>query len=104
MSAISETPEMILKAQQAINTEEVQQILRRLADFGLGIFMPHLHPEEGGFAPLPSDVVAVERNLKVLFVKENDIKDGECVPVGWRWDNERQAVAFCQQCANFYHH
>ena len=104
MSAISESSDMILNAQQAINTEEVQQMLRSLAVFGLGIFMPHLHPEGGGFAPLPTDLVAAEKNLKVSFVKEEDIKEEEYVSVGWRWNNDLQTVAVCFQSAQFYHH
>lgn len=87
---------MVENAQRAIEEPEVQEMLRRLAPYGLGVFMPHLHPDEGGFAPLPEDLVQLEGDLQVSFVRRNDPRLKEAVPVGWVWDgSEARATVSC---------
>ena len=43
-------------------------MLRRLSEYQLGIFMPHMHDEHTGeFQPLPDEVTQVESGLEVSF-------------------------------------
>lgn len=63
-------------------------MLRRLSEYNLGIFMPHLHDEQtGGFQPLPDDVVQVESGLQVSFQAAQEItsQTERFLPVGWCW-------------------
>ena len=47
-------PESMRRAQEAINLPEVQDMVRALSEYGLGVFMPHMHNDDtGGFEPLP---------------------------------------------------
>src|SRR5262245_49997263 len=75
-------------AQRAIALPEVQEILRRLADFNLGVYMPHLHEDgTGRFLPQPYDMVQVEDGLQVTFKTEEEMArlSGSVVQVGWMW-------------------
>ena len=48
-------PPTLRTAQAAMQLPEVQDMLRRLSAFQLGIFMPHQHDEATGeFLPLPA--------------------------------------------------
>jgi len=81
-------PEAIRTAQAAIHLPEVQAMLRRLCEFKLGIFMPHMHDEQtGGFQPLPDEVVQVESGLEVSFQSTDAIANqtDRFLPVGWAW-------------------
>ena len=90
---------LIENAHRAIQVPEVQEMVKRLSDYGLGVFMPHLHPDEGGFKPLPRDMVQLERDLTVSFVNDNNPKLADAVPVGWVWDAEKVRVsASCYCC------
>lgn len=87
---------MVEDAQRSIEEPEVQEMIRKLSKFGLGVFMPHMHPPEGGFAPLPPGTVQLEGNLKVSFVDERSTDLDSAVPVGWAWDgSQAKAVANC---------
>jgi hypothetical protein len=47
-------PPALRTAQAAIHLPEVQEMLRRLSEYKLGIFMPHMHDRQTGeFQPLP---------------------------------------------------
>ena len=47
-------PDALRRAQEAIHFPEVQEMLRRLSEYQLGIFMPHMHDEKTGeFKVLP---------------------------------------------------
>ena len=60
-------PPTLRTAQAAMQLPEVQDMLRRLSAFQLGIFMPHQHDEATGeFLPLPFDVMQVESGLAVM--------------------------------------
>lgn len=76
------------RAQDAIHFPEVQDMLRRLSGYRLGIFMPHMHDEQTGqFELLPDDMVQVESSLEVSFHPAGKIA-GEMerfLPVGWVW-------------------
>ncbi len=87
-------------AQKAIHLPEVQEILRRLSEYGLGIFMPHMHDEETGeFQPLPDEVIQVESGLEVSFHPMEEIANQthRFLPVGWFWRaGTSAALAVCE--------
>ena len=93
-------PDGLRAAQAAVNLPEVQEMLRRLADFKLGIFMPHMHDEQtGGFQPLPDHVMQVESGLEVSFQPSEAIAQqaDRFLPVGWLWRAGAPAtVAACE--------
>ena len=67
---------------------EVQDMLRRLSAFQLGIFMPHQHDEaKGEFLPLSADVMQVESGLAVSFQRPDEMANqtASFLPVGWLW-------------------
>ena len=75
-------------AQEAIHVPEVQEMLRRLSEFKLGIFMPHMHDEKTGeFRVLPDEVMQVESGLEVTFKGTEEIarQPDRFLPVGWVW-------------------
>jgi hypothetical protein len=81
-------PQALRTAQEAIHFPEVQEMLRRLSEYRLGIFMPHMHDEQTGeFQPLPDDVTQVESDLEVSFqpTEEVTIQTDRFLPVGWFW-------------------
>ena len=81
-------PQALRAAQEAIHLPEVQQMLRRLSEYKLGIFMPHMHDEQTGeFQPLPDEVMQVESGLKVSFQPTKEIANqtDRYLPVGWFW-------------------
>lgn len=81
-------PQAMKTAQESIQLPEVQEMLRRLSAYRLGIFMPHMHDEHtGGFQPLPDDVIQVESGMEVSFQPADEIANepNRYVPVGWLW-------------------
>lgn len=81
-------PQALETAQQAIHLPEVQEMLRRLSDYKLGIFMPHKHDEHTGeFQPLPAEVTQVESGLEVSFQPTQEIANqaDRFLPVAWVW-------------------
>jgi len=81
-------PQALRTAQEAILLPEVQEMLRRLSEYKLGIFMPHMHDEQTGeFRSLPDEVVQVESGLEVSFQPTNEIalQADRFLPVGWLW-------------------
>jgi hypothetical protein len=96
MSAILEM------ANEAVNKPEVQAMIKELSKHGLGVFIPHAHTS-AGFAPLPSDTVQLESNLKVSFVKRGDPMLKDAAAVGWVWDaNKSRIVAACACRGNHF--
>lgn len=90
---------MIEKAQQAIAQPEVQEMLKKLSEYGLGVFMPHMHDSEtGNFVPLPTEMVSVERDLQVSFHHISDPEVASSRPVGWVWSNAIQTAIVCTVC------
>ena len=80
--------EKLRVAQAAINLPEVQSMLKRLGDFNLGIYMPHMHTEEEDFKALPEDMVQVEENLHVSFrIRSQAEQNTDAVPVAWTWQS-----------------
>ena len=81
-------PPALRRAQAAMLLPEVQAMLQRLADFELGIFMPHRHDERtSDFQPLPDDVMQVEAGCQVSFQNTQAIvnQGNRFLPVAWRW-------------------
>ena len=81
-------PEALRTAQEAIHLPEVQEMLRRLSEYKLGIFMPHMHDEQTGeFQTLPAEVLQVESGLEVSFQRMGELANqtDRFLPVGWVW-------------------
>ena len=81
-------PPALRTAQDALRNPEVQEMLRRLSEYNLGIFMPHMHDEKtGAFQSLPDEVTQVESGLEVSFRLTQDIakRTDRFLPVGWFW-------------------
>ncbi len=81
-------PQALRTAQEAIHLPEVQEMLRRLSEYRLGIFMPHMHDEQTGeFQLLPDEVTQVESGLEVSFQPTEEIatQTDRFLPVAWVW-------------------
>ncbi|KRB96717.1 hypothetical protein ASE11_14915 [Hydrogenophaga sp. Root209] len=81
-------PPALKTAQAAMQLPEVQDMLRRLSEFRLGIFMPHQHDDgTGEFQPLPDDVMQVESGRTVSFERQDEIaqRAASFLPVAWLW-------------------
>ena len=93
-------PQALRSAQAAIHLPEVQDMLRRLSKYNLGVFMPHMHDAQTGeFRPLPEDVMQVESGLDVSFQPMADIasRQDRFLSVGWCWRAGAAAtVAACE--------
>lgn len=89
-SAVLDTlPLPLRKAQEAIGLPEVQEMIKNLAKYNLGVYMPHKHDEEtGGFEVLPNDQVQIEDDLTVSFSSRKQSKEMNSLPVGWTWIND----------------
>ena len=83
-------------AQAAIELAEVQEMLRRLSEYKLGIFMPHMHAEQTGeFEVLPDGLVQVESGLEVSFQASEEVEREKALfmPVGWLWRGGKLSTA-----------
>lgn len=81
-------PQALRTAQEAIHLPEVQEMLRRLSEYKLGVFMPHMHDEHTGeFQALPDEVTQLESGLKVSFQRMEELANqtDHFLPVGWVW-------------------
>ena len=87
-------------AQAAIQLPEVQDMLRRLSQYKLGIFMPHMHAEQTGeFEVLADGLVQVESGLEVSFHTSEEVEQekAQFMPVGWLWrDGKLTTTAACE--------
>ena len=97
-------PQALRTAQEAILLPEVQEMLRRLSEYRLGIFMPHMHDRTTGeFQPLPDEVVQVESGLEVSFQATEEIANlkDRYLPVGWFWhDGASTPLAVCEMAGD----
>ncbi len=96
--------QFIKTASEAVNLPEVQAMLKRLDDFGLGIFVPHMHGKEGDFEKLPDGVVQIEENMKIEFMSKTDPNLPESITVGWRWSTGDQSAMACSYCQEHQKH
>jgi len=96
-------PESMRTAQAAIQLPSVQEMLRRLSAYNLGIYMPHMHDEVSGeFQLLPETVMQVESGLEVSFqpVEKITEKQDRFIPVAWLWRADAAAAsAVCEMVA-----
>ena len=86
-------------AQAAIRLPEVQEMLRKLSEYQLGVFMPHMHDEvTGAFQPLPDEITQVEAGLQVSFQSTQAIENepDRFLPVGWVWRAGATTVMACE--------
>lgn len=81
---------------RAVNLPEVQEMIRKLGQYGLAVALPHMH-QEGKMVPLPEDMCAFEEKLKITFGKKDDESGVPMVPVMWQCGNEIDSVARCVQ-------
>jgi hypothetical protein len=95
-------PQALSTAQAAIHLPEVQEMLRRLSDYKLGIFMPHMHDKQTGeFQMLFDEVIQVESGLEVSFQPTKKITEqgDRFLPVAWVWRAGAPTVsAACEMC------
>ena len=93
-------PPALRTAQAAMQSAEVQEMLRRLSTHGLGICMPHMHDENTGeFQALHDQLVQVESGLAVSFQPTAEIaaQAGRFLPVAWVWrDGMSMPSAVCE--------
>lgn len=97
-------PPALRTAQAAMQSAEVQEMLRRLSAHGLGICMPHMHDEATDeFEPLPDEIMQVEAGLAVSFQPTAEIarQAGRFLPVAWVWrDGVSMPSAVCEMVQN----
>lgn len=97
--AFSRLPKELQIAQQAVETEEVKEIIKQLAKYNLGVYMPHLHKAGDGFYVLPESMMAVEENMVTSFVtQEEAAADTHRLPVAWRWIEGEAVVSVSGKC------
>ena len=93
-------PPVLRVAQAAMQSAEVQEMLRRLSTHGLGICMPHMHDDNTGeFQPLARQLVQVEAGLAVSFQAAAGIatQADRYLPVAWVWrDGMSMPSAVCE--------
>lgn len=90
-------PTEIQTAIEAVNLPEIQEMLKKLSKYNLGICVPHKHGEiTGGFEGLPPNEIQMENNLEVSFMDISEISKIQAVPVAWRWQEDGiNASAMC---------
>ena len=67
----------------------MQDLIRQLSAYNLGVCMPHTHDEATGqFQVLPKGVSQIEDGLKVSFTSTEAVETDQerFVPVGWFWE------------------
>jgi hypothetical protein len=92
-------PKELRAAQEAIQLPEVQEMMRKLSVYNLGVFMPHMHDDRGGFQPSSDKYVQVEKGLRVSFAPTEEIEKEEerYIPTGWVWnENLPTPMAVCR--------
>lgn len=73
----------------------IEVLAKELAEYGLGIFAPHAHTDDGDLVALPPNLFSQEKDLRVSFVAQHAI-DSNAIPVGWRWTGgSLEACAHC---------
>jgi len=103
-STLTRLPVELRVALEAIETPEVQEMIKALAKYNLGVFMPHSHVKGdgktgNGFAPLASNMMSVEDDLKTSFIERAEMmSSGHGVPTGWRWIDGEAAVCVASGC------
>jgi hypothetical protein len=93
-------PGELRTAQEAIQLPDVQEMMRKLSAYNLGVFMPHMHDDSGRFQPSSEKFVQVEKGMRVSFAPTEEIEKEEeerYLPVGWVWnENLPTPKAMCK--------
>ena len=88
----------VQSAANTVGDPRVQELIRELSTYGLGVCIPHMHDEQTGeFVPLPDDKVQSESHLRVSFVDRASLTEND-VPVAWKWNDQLQVVQTCKVC------
>ena len=95
--AVSIHPD-VQRSIDSIPKPEVQDLIKRLSEYGLAVAIPHMHGDTGAFLPLPEDRMALESALRVSFPRKGSSALKAAVPVMWRWNGKAEAVAACAGC------
>ncbi|HBE19563.1 MAG TPA: hypothetical protein DDW51_18625 [Cyanobacteria bacterium UBA11367] len=91
---------------EAIGTSEVKEAMKTLSKYGLAVWLPHIHAEDGSFLPLTDDIVQIEvegdepMTRKVTFVKRNTL-DPEKLKrraVAWIWNDSMEMAVVATSC------
>ena len=92
-------PEELRNALSSVHLPEVQEMIRKLRKYNMGVVALHGHDDETGhFTAWPEGKMQVESDLKVTFEDTADVQARmeEFVPVGWVWeDNGTTAMSVC---------
>jgi hypothetical protein len=81
----------------AVHNPEVLAMMERLAQYGLGVCVPHMHTATDAMASLPEGTVQYEENLGVSFRREDDPAVLAAQPVSWFWANGPRVTGRCRQ-------
>lgn len=87
---------VLQEAARAVNLPEVQDMIKKLGEYGLAVALPHMHVN-GKMVPLPDDMCAYESKLQISFGKRDEVTDVPMVPVMWQCGKEIGSVASCVQ-------
>ena len=101
-----EIPNLLKDAQAAMQRADVQEMLRQLSAYKLGVFMPHMHAADTGeFQTLPATLTQLESGLCVSFQSTEQIaaQPKRYAPVAWVWRDGRVAVAAACEMAQDEH-
>lgn len=93
-------PPELRTAQEAIQLPEVQEMIRKLSAYNLGVFMPHEHDASGRFQPGSAQRMQVEAGLRISFRPIDEVlaQRHRYVPVAWIWNaNLPTPSAVCSQ-------
>ncbi|UVO53567.1 hypothetical protein [Sphingomonas sp. SUN039] len=96
--AVADLPPALKTALASVQLPEVQSMLKKLADYNLGICMPHMHCEQtGAFQVLPDGILQVEAGLEVTFETRESLRErlDTMVPVAWAWRDGLSAMSMC---------
>lgn len=93
----------IRRTLEAVESPEVQGLIKQLSQYGLAVALPHSHGEHGNFLPLPDNQVVFESGLEVSFLNKDNPVVESAIPVMWRWNDEVEVVSSCALC-DFYVH
>ena len=99
-NSIGGLPDSLRTAQAAIHLPEVQEMLRKLSQHNLGIYMPHMHDQHtGAFQRLADEIGQVESGLAVSFRQSKEVASqaDRFLPIGWCWRGGAMTVtAACE--------
>ena len=98
-NVLQEFPKELQIAQEAINTKEVQAMIKALGKHNLGVYMPHMHKNGENFYVLPKDMIALEDAGVTSFILRDTVAESSHrIATAWRWNNEDNDVSVSSRC------